>query len=163
MSTPASTQPPIVATSQGSPARPWLGNGDWIATVWMLGGLFCVTLAAVMHVGENRGVYFPGSSAPIPELCTLYSRFGIDCPGCGLTRTFIHMAHGQLGSAWQTNPVGMLVFLFACLQIPMGAAQVIFRMRNSFVEAWGSWNDWCTAGLLIALLLQWAIRFAISL
>lgn len=153
----SATQPPIVATAVAQPSR-WLGNCDWIATVWMVGGFLCVALASVMHVGENRRVYMPGASDPVPELCTIYIRFGIDCPGCGLTRTFIHMAHGQFLSAWQTNPVAILVFLFACLQIPMGAAQVIFRVRNSFTEAWGSWNDWGTACLLIALVLQWALR-----
>jgi Protein of unknown function (DUF2752) len=127
----------------------------------MVGGILCVSLAATMHVGDNRRVYLPGVSEPVPELCALYSRFGVDCPGCGLTRTFIHMAHGQLASAWRTNPVAIFVFLFACLQIPMGMAQVILRIRNSFTEAWGSWNDWCTAGLLIALLVQWAIRLAL--
>ena len=151
-----------MAPSRTQPKRRWLGNADLVATVWMVGGLVCVALAALMNVGDDRRVYLPGSSAPVPELCMLYSRWGIDCPGCGLTRTFIHMAHGQWVSAWQTNPVGILVFVFACLHIPMGAAQVIFRMRNSFVESWGKWNDWCIAGLLIALLLQWAMRLVFS-
>ena len=152
--TDSNSEPPIVAR------RPWVGNGNGIATVWMLGGLLCVSLAALMQVGDNRRVYLPGVAQPVPELCMLYSRYGIDCPGCGLTRTFIHMAHGQLVSAWHTNPVAIFVFLFACCQIPMGAAQVIFRSRHRIVEAWGSWNDWCTAGLLIALVLQWTVRLA---
>lgn len=138
--------------------RTWQGNEDWIATIWMVGSLCCLTLAALMQVGEERRVFLPGVSEPVPELCMMYSRFGIDCPGCGLTRTFIYMAHGQFISAWQTNPVGILVFLLACIQIPMGAAQVIFRIRNRFIEAWGSWNDWCIGMLLIALLIQWPIR-----
>ena len=162
MATDPTAEPPIVAPSLNQPARRWRGNGDQVATVWMVGGLACVTLAALMEVGENRRVYWPGASAPVPELCLLYSRLGIDCPGCGLTRTFIHMAHGQWSSAWQTNPVGMLVFVFACLHIPMGAAQVIFRMRNTVIESWGKWCDWCIAGLLIALLLQWAMRLIVK-
>ena len=72
------------------------------------GGLFCVTLAAVMQVGDNRRVYFPGTSAPLPELCMLYSRFGVDCPGCGLTRTFIYMAHGQPGQRLAYEPCGYI-------------------------------------------------------
>ncbi len=157
---PSSTgQPPIVSPPVRLRSRPWLGNGDVVATVWMLGSLACVTLALVMRVGDNRRVYLPGINTPVPELCAFYTRFGIDCPGCGLTRTFIHMAHGELVSAWYTNPVGIVVFLFACAQIPMGAAQVLFRVRNRWTESWGFWNDWCTAGLLIALVLQWAIGF----
>ncbi len=136
LSTPSSStsEPPIVSAAPVVRQRAWLGNSDGIATVWMVGGLICVTLAALMHVGENRRVYLPGASAPLPELCMLYSRLGFDCPGCGLTRTFIHMAHGQLSSAWQTNPVGMLVFVFACVQIPMGMAQVVFRSATQSLK-----------------------------
>ncbi len=70
--------PPEPPTLQAPPRR-WLGNNDAIATVWLLGSLTCVVLAMLMNVGEDRRVYLPGSSNPVPELCTLYSRFGIDC------------------------------------------------------------------------------------
>lgn len=161
MSSDLSTEPPVIdppRTMAATAPRPWVGNCDTIATVWLVGSLLCLSLAAVMRVGEHRQVYLPGISTPLPEMCGMVSRFGIDCPGCGLTRTFIYMAHGRFLDALHTNPVGILVFLFACAQIPMGLAQVVFRIRNPLVEAWGNWNDWCTAGLLVALVVQWPFR-----
>jgi hypothetical protein len=140
--------------------RRWLGNSNTIAAVWLTGCSLCLALALCMSVGENRRVYLLGLSQPLPETCMTYSRFGIDCPGCGLTRTFVHLAHGQFGDAWQLSPVGCFVFAFACMQIPMGIAQLLFRARNRWVEAWGSWNDWATAGLVVALVLQWLVRLA---
>ena len=136
----------------------WLGNSDGIAAIWLLGSLLCLVLASCMHVGSDRRVYLLGMSQPVPETCMTYTRFGIDCPGCGLTRTFVHLTHGQFADAWRLNPVGWLVFLFACVQIPPGTAQVVFRSRARWVEAWGMWNDWATAFLVIALVLQWLVR-----
>ena len=147
-------EPPPLAQS----CPRWLGNSDAIAAVWLIGSSLCLALALCMSVGDNRRVYFFRLSTPIPETCLTYSRFGIDCPGCGLTRTFVHLAHAQFADAWRLNPVGCFMFLFACVQIPMGIAQLVFRVRNRWLERWGSWNDWATAGLLIALLLQWLVR-----
>lgn len=147
-------------TSNAQPPRLWLGHCDAIAAVWLIGSLVCLCLAACMSVGDNRRVYFWNASQPIPELCTAYSRFGVDCPGCGLTRTFIHLAHGDLAPAWQLSPVGVLLFLFACVQIPPGIAQLVFRSRSRWVEAWGMWNDWATALLVMALVLQWLVRLS---
>lgn len=140
------------------PPQHWLGNSNAIAAVWLLGSLSCLALAAILNVGENRRVYLPGWSTPLPETCMTYSRLGIDCPGCGLTRTFVHLAHGQFVEAWRLNPAGWLVFLFVCVQIPFGTAQLLFRARGRWVEAWGMWNDWATGGLAAILVLQWLVR-----
>ena len=142
------------------PPRQWLGNSDAIAAVWLIGSLLCLGLAACMSVGEQRRVYLLGWSQPLPETCVTYSRLGIDCPGCGLTRTFVHMAHAQFAEAWGLSPVGTLIFLFACLQIPFGTAQLLFRSRGRWTEAWGRWNDWGTACLVAALVLQWLVRLS---
>lgn len=149
----------VTATSL-EPARLWLGHSSAIAAVWLCGSLVCLLLAANMRVGDNRRVYLRGFDQPIPETCWSYGRFGIDCPGCGLTRTFVHLTHAQFAQAWRLNPVGWLVFLFALCQIPCGIAQLVFRSRAKWIEAWGQWNDWATALLVIALLLQWFVRMS---
>ena len=161
-SSPASLTPANNCASMCAvePPRQWLGNSDAIAAVWLIGSLSCLALAACLTVGENRRVYLPGWSQPIPETCVTYIRLGLDCPGCGLTRTFVHMAHAQFAEAWRLSPVGTFVFLFACLQIPFGTAQLIFRSRGRWTEAWGMWNDWGTACLIAALVLQWLARLS---
>ena len=146
-----------------APPRMWLGHSSVIAAVWLCGSLACILLAANMRVGDNRRVYLRGFEQPIPETCWSYGRLGLDCPGCGLTRTFVHLTHAEFTQAWQLNPVGWLVFLFAMAQIPCGIAQLVFRSRARWVEAWGTWNDWCSAFLVIALLLQWIVRMSGSL
>lgn len=142
---------------RGHPKAVWLGYSDVIAAIWLIGSLLCLCLALCLRVGDDRHVYFVGWSQPIPETCMAYSRFGINCPGCGLTRAFVHLVRGQVWNAWQLNPIGICVFAFVCLQIPSGVSQLLFRSRHRWVESWSRWNEWGTAALLMALVLQWLV------
>ncbi|MDD2320045.1 MAG: DUF2752 domain-containing protein [Geobacteraceae bacterium] len=38
-----------------------------------------------------------------PSLCLIKNLFGIECPGCGLTRAFSALAHGDILAAMQFN------------------------------------------------------------
>ncbi len=54
-------------------------------------------------------------SVPVVEkvpLCFFHHVTGLDCPGCGLVRSFISIAHGQFREAVRFNALGPLVFLF---------------------------------------------------
>lgn len=94
--------------------------------LWLSGSLAILLVSCVMATGDGRQVLLPGVGV-IPEICTLHTRFGVDCPGCGLTRSFIHLAHGNLRAAWTLNPVGLLMFAFVASQIPL----VLSLMRSA--------------------------------
>src|SRR5687767_15410905 len=67
-------------------------------------------LAAILTVQGQTQVIVPLLGQPVPELCLSRRITGLDCPGCGLTRCFISLAHGNLASAWSFNPAGILLF-----------------------------------------------------
>jgi hypothetical protein len=78
-----------------------------------------VGLSFVLKVREDQRVYPAGmQSLPLPPLCTAHSWFGVKCPGCGLTRSFIHLAHGDWSASWHTHHVGWVLALAVLLQIP---------------------------------------------
>jgi Protein of unknown function (DUF2752) len=41
--------------------------------------------------------------------CWFRQSFGVPCPFCGMTRSVLLTLHGQLASAWQLNPAGLLL------------------------------------------------------
>ena len=90
-----------------------------------------VLLMSVLMTSQgNREVILPGFSSAMPDTCMSRRLLGIDCPGCGMTRAFISISHGQLSRAWQFNPASFVVYLFVAVQIPWHAIQ-IWRLKNN--------------------------------
>ncbi len=116
-----------------------------------------VVLALTMHTEESDRVFLPLLGVPLPPLCMFRFTTGMSCPGCGLTRAFIHMAHGDLKSAWRFNPAAFLWFPVIAVQIPYRAWQ-ISRVRRGLPEFFDYrllWFVWLALG---ALFVQWAVR-----
>ncbi len=115
-------------------------------------------LAAVLSVRGSAQVVLPLLNLPLPELCMLKRYTGLSCPGCGLTRCFISLAHGDPASAWAYNPAGVFLFAIVVLQIPLRSYQ-IWRIRRGLPEF--AFGKLAQIGLLIfvvALVGQWTMR-----
>ncbi|HVC93357.1 MAG TPA: DUF2752 domain-containing protein [Pirellulales bacterium] len=76
-----------------------------------------VSLALEVLPGERialRGF----SDYPLPHTCYSRTLFGVSCPGCGLTRSFVHLAHGDWWAAWQVHRLGWLLAAVVLFQFP---------------------------------------------
>ena len=67
---------------------------------------------------------------PIPSTCPSQVIFHVDCPGCGLTRSFIFLAHGDWHNAFVRNRAGWLLALAVVLQIPYRLIALCGRNRQ---------------------------------
>jgi hypothetical protein len=65
-----------------------------------------ILLASVVISPFHREVF---------SVCLLKDIFGIPCPGCGLIRAFLFLAHGNLRSAMELNVNSVLVFSLVVL------------------------------------------------
>ena len=111
--------------------------------------------SAVLRIRDGRDVIVPIVEQPLPGTCTFQHVTGIPCPGCGLTRSFISLAHGRLRDAWNYNPAGMFFFALVAFQIPYRVAQIA-RLRRGLPEyRLGGWENWLLVGLVAVLLIQW--------
>lgn len=50
-----------------------------------------------------------------PTLCVVHRATGVPCPGCGLTRSFVATAHGDLDGAFAVHAFGPVLFLASTL------------------------------------------------
>jgi len=83
----------------------------WASPSWSLACLLYLFLALVMPP-EGVGVRF----------CLFYHLFGVDCPGCGMTRGMSHFLRGNLVSS-----LGYHIF------VPMTFSYIIFQSSFLFL------------------------------
>src|SRR5262245_18650831 len=78
--------------------------------LWLLLAVAVLTVAAVCRV-SSECVTIQGLQASLPAICLSRRLFGLECPGCGLTRCFIALAHGDIAGGWRFNPAGLVWFV----------------------------------------------------
>jgi hypothetical protein len=66
----------------------------------------------------------------VPTLCPFRWLSGLDCYGCGLTRSFVFMGHGELSSAFGVHKLGPALFSLVAGQIPWRIFR-LWRHRRS--------------------------------
>jgi hypothetical protein len=115
-----------------------------------------LALAATMSVrGEGTQVSLPMMSVPLPELCHMRRFTGLDCPGCGLTRCFISLAHGDLMAAARYNLGGVLLFGLLIAQLPYRSVQ-LWRVSHGLPALRVRRLSTALAVILMStLILQW--------
>jgi len=74
-------------------------------------GAVWATLTAILAASlllplPGRG----GSIGHLPSVCPFYNLTGLPCPGCGLTRAFVCLGHGQWRESLHWHPLGWLVY-----------------------------------------------------
>lgn len=62
-----------------------------------------------------------------PVLCLFRRLTGLPCPGCGLTRSWVYLMHGDLTHAFLSNPFGPLLVLAV---LALAVAVVRARIRH---------------------------------
>src|SRR5690349_11305293 len=65
-----------------------------------------------------------------PVVCPFRLLTGLPCPGCGLTRSWVYLAHGQWRDSFLVNPFGIVL---AALLVALIAAVVVARVRRGAV------------------------------
>lgn len=122
--------------------------------------LIVIAMSFAMTVTGTRFVYFPGALLPVPESCTTRLFFGIDCPGCGMTRAFISISHGQFAQAWNFNPASFIAYFFVAVQLPWQLLQMhrIWQGRSAIESIW---IYVLPIAMAAAMVIQWLIRLAV--
>jgi hypothetical protein len=121
-----------------------------------------VAFAFLLQVREDSRVelrLLPGY--PLPETCATHQLFGVDCPGCGLTRSFIHLSRWDWRASLAVHRLGWLIAAAVLLQIPYRVAALRrgseFPLGRTFAIRFGQ----ALIALLIAnwLLGLWLLGF----
>lgn len=62
-------------------------------------------------------VLSPAAAENGPVICPFRLMTGLPCPGCGLTRSWIALAHGDPGTAFARHAFGPVLFALAIIAV----------------------------------------------
>jgi hypothetical protein len=119
---------PAASDSPGSSADVQTVQRHW-QMLWIACAVIVLSLVLQVRSDDHAAFCFL-PDWPIPSSCPSQAIFGVDCPGCGLTRSFIFMAHGDWHRAFSKHRVGWLLALAVVLQIPYRLAGLLGRNRQ---------------------------------
>lgn len=114
----------------------------------------CIMLAFALGRRDDGRVILRGlPSLPLPESCASQSIWGVHCPGCGLTRSFIALARGDWSGAAHEHRLGWLMAAAVWAQVPYRIAALRLRrppLGRIVPRVFGY-------GLIAALLINWLV------
>jgi Protein of unknown function (DUF2752) len=118
---------------------------------------FIVAVSFVLRLGDAEGVSVVGTNVELPNLCGSRALFGVSCPGCGLTHSFVAIASGELQQSLKYHRLGWLLMLAVLAQIPYR----IFALRElRFSIAERVWPSVCGYFLIAVLFANWLLTLA---
>jgi hypothetical protein len=91
----------------------------------------------------------------IPSLCMFHNLTGFDCPGCGITRSFIYALHGQWYNSYLMHLWGIPLAAIVIFQIPYHIWRATggspFRFHPNFIR-------WVRIFVVISILFPWLLK-----
>ncbi len=130
--------------------------------VLVLSTLVILASAILDNRADGRVAPIGLSRWPLPPLCWSKELLGVSCPGCGLTRSFVHIAHGRFATAFLTHRLGPLLFAIVLLQIPYRAAALRHTSpRHS--PLWTTLPHFTSLALIVLLIANWLLGILLAL
>ncbi|HVF42774.1 MAG TPA: DUF2752 domain-containing protein [Pyrinomonadaceae bacterium] len=87
-------------------------------------------------------------------LCPFRALTGLPCPGCGMTRAFCALGHGDLSAAFGYNPLAPFVFA-AALVVWAHALSTVLRLERPRAALERLKPTQRAAGVMLAVTLAW--------
>lgn len=135
----------------------------WWAWPSLLLAVGLLTLGAgwPFYPGPNEQMWVLG--VPFGDECGMVTLLGIPCPQCGMTRSWVYSARGDLLSAFGYNAAGALLFLWLVGSGVVGAARLLCRSRNVLRAPWWLLFLAATLWLIGPFSLLWLLRIAFDI
>ncbi len=93
--------------------------------------------------------YFNPTTAGFFPVCPLHAATGLNCPGCGMTRGFHAIFHGDISAALHFNLL-LPVFLFVGIYLFISLGSIVIRGRGLSFNIFKPYLLW---SFLIALVV----------
>lgn len=140
-----------------------------IESLWILAlALTAIVGSFVLDLSPEGVIYINlhhlGWKFQLPETCMSRRIFGVSCPGCGLTRSFVAIAHGEFYLAARANPMGPGLFVLCWLQVPYRVLRYLgYGMSVDEGGRLSRAADWIIWIILFGLIFAWLSRLIVEI
>jgi hypothetical protein len=93
----------------------------------------------------------------LPQACFSRTWLGLKCPGCGMTRSLIHLAGGEWSESWRDHRLGGLIAFLIVLQVPYRLF-ALFQPDHTPIRP--RWQVVLAYALIALLLGNWLVELA---
>jgi hypothetical protein len=121
-------------------------------------GLLVVTLVLARLSTPGPSLRIAGVT--LPSVCAFRNATGLPCPGCGLTRSWVELARGDLAASVARNRMGWLLMLWVAAQLIRHGTWLVLARARRLVEAVGGWLDRSLILIGIAMVISWIVTLA---
>jgi hypothetical protein len=121
--------------------------------------LLIIAASFALRRSETQGITLVWPQIELPPLCASRALFGIECPGCGLTRSFVALAAGDLQESWRLHRLGWLLALAVVGQIPY-RMYALRQLRTNESAIQRLWPKLFGHFLISMLISNWLLRIS---
>lgn len=101
---------------------------------------------------ETEARVFVGSR-PLPGIC-IAKMLGASCPGCGMTRSFVYLTHGEVRESLKLHRIGALLYLYLVIQV--GLRWYLLKRPEAAKETWAiNLQHWSATAIILLLIANW--------
>jgi hypothetical protein len=119
---------------------------------------FVLLAACVLEVLPDQRVAVRGfSNYPMPATCRSRAWLGMKCPGCGLTRSIVYLAHGDWHASLRMHRFGWLMAAVIAFQVPYRIAALRCGRYPWFSTRFAGF---LSCALIAVLLANWLYEIA---
>ncbi len=144
-----------VAYSERHIAAVQFQQRSWHLVVLILSTLTLLLSASLQVVPGGRVAFRWWPEVVLPETCMAKVLSGLNCPGCGLTRSFVFLTHGQFVEAITINRAGLLLYGLLLLQFPY-RCWMLRELRQGRLNR-RTWPLWLGALVVVSVFANWLI------
>lgn len=92
--------------------------------------------------------------------CAMKTQFGIPCPQCGMTRSWVWLVRGEIARAFTYNPAGALLFLWIFTGGVIGMVRLLLKRPQLWSPPWIALFSWCMFWILVPYMGLYVTRIA---
>ncbi|MBC7958617.1 MAG: DUF2752 domain-containing protein [Vallitaleaceae bacterium] len=130
-----------------------------IASTITIIGVFIVAATAYIH-NDVAFIRLFGMEDFIIGGCFYRDHFGITCPSCGLTRSFIAIENFQFQNALSYNRVGIFIYFLFLLTFVFNIVSIFKMKRANFI---GKIVAVYGVFICIVLVISWVLKYFFSI